>query len=276
MKYLYGLLVITLAGACKQTQIGQPIQPTQLVQTNTNHLIAFSKDSLPALNGIRLVEVHLDGRRFLKFIYKNGYLTDEINYSTDSRAIYLSTDHYNRDKQGLIKIETRGRKYDEGVIGTDTTLLLYSQTFSRLSDLSVSTGYGEYIFNKNGSLLEQVHDYLSVVYNIDSRNNIIAANTTIKDGDPNSTTSAAYKYDNQLNPFRTTGRISLQSRYSTFETDYSPNNVSEMVFSNPKTNYINTVRYEYEYRPDGYPTKLTIYDSNDQVYKPAFEFIYTK
>lgn len=202
MKTIYLLLVSLLLGACNRPQI-----EVELPQTATNHLMAFSRDSLPAPNGVRLKAVLWNGQRFLAYVYSNGYLTEEIRYATDRGALFLSSSHYERTRQGLSKIVTHGRDYNEGGPGIDTTLNKGVRTFVRRSDLVVdftdapdfTAGINQYKFTTTGSLLSSDDSYVKTTYEVDSRTNISLIRSRLSMGSVTYTTTLTY--DTHPNPY---------------------------------------------------------------------------
>lgn len=160
-------------------------------------------------------------------------------------------------------------KFSESKLDTVRYVSISSQFYSSGSVYSLV-----YRFDKNGYLLQSdrgadIPAGSAVVYERDVNHNIRESyGTTFSKAkkDP----STKYAYDNHPNPFFKLG-MDPEGNFSV--KSLSPNNIIKEEVPNAGEPYV--LNYDYEYLPNGYPTKVTVTATpEDWFFKKVYRFEY--
>lgn len=246
---------------------------------------------------LRLMKVSYNGRVVRSYQYNDqNRLAERTDYYTNGIQIY-KRHTYNYDDTGLIRVATRINKdaaYVEGFPKTNDLLPSATVTYIPKSDSIAWTqkttvaelmdryqkagttearlGFspkGELIWEEKSDEQGQLNQY--TLYRRSQAGNVVFRRT-----------GSAFKrwanfhfaYDNKPNPFLLTG--DLQSidlgDLNGMET-FNKNNVLTQSSVNSDGGR-DQWRYEYEYRPDGYPNRLTTF-RNDRL-TSTVEFVYNQ
>ena len=255
------LLIVSLLVSCKQkTERPEPI--------SINYQAPFGNYEPK----VKIKELLSDkGELGGKFIYEDGHVSELRRYVTYNDEKPWFTVSFRRNKDMLESYEVKAASFSPegrsvadlpnpgyilrlGKIKNDT-ILEYQPT----EDISGGRSYLTVQFDNKGYVIRQEGYNLSpsnryvASYKRDLNNNISEVTHTFISG---SSFKMMYKYDDHPNPFFETGIGLFNDAISNFSL--SPNNVVEEVrFGvDDYKGYINRVTTEYEYLPNGYPSKV--------------------
>ncbi|GAB4034141.1 hypothetical protein [Spirosoma gilvum] len=253
----------------------------------------YSATNQPGI-GIRLTKVLYNGRPIRTYAYnEQGRLTDRTDYYTDGTHIYKtfsytyqagkpvnivsqlnkeanSTTSYPRNNELRPSTQTTLTDSAGWIRKTTTVEFLdgYQKPGTSISRLGFSPA-GTLIWEEKLDTKGAVNQY--TLYHRNESGNVALRRTGLLN---NRWETLRYRYDNNPNPFRTTGDIqSLDfGDLSGFDLTAINNATSVSSVNSEKGNI--QWRYTYEYRPDGYPSRATIY--RDERMTSTIEFIYNQ
>ncbi len=269
----YLLIFAAMAGCQPKTSQLIPLDPTQpellpVPSFGANHQAPFGYDTVK----VKLRELFYDGKLTSQFYYKNGYLTEVVDYVTYNQVKPWRTASYNRIKGVPDQYEFRlSTPTPDGTTVPDLPekgkvgryLRAESETVRSVVEVYGSTS--EYFLNSKGFVAQAkratdtfTNEQMVITYKRDATNNIAES---IGEFTRNSypIEKKTYKHDNHPNPFYDLG-IDRSGKIPEFSL--SPNNVvEERGFGaiNHKGESVDALIHEYEYLPNGYPMKDTTY-----------------
>ena len=240
---------------------------------------------------IRLVKITTNGKLTRTYQYDaEGKLTERLDYHTNGEYIYGKTSYRYAESRLTQQIIFLNKEYDrvesfpksnDLVQGGKVDFATAADSLSWIVmtykvDLSpyknqIGTRQSNLGYGPDGALVWQMWNNGTEyeLFRRESTGNI----TLHRYGATNGSWSAsALTYDNHPNPFRTTG--DFQTR-DVFDFDASnTNNPLTMDLTNYLATMVDRWRYAYDYRPDGYPNKVTLY-RNGEVER-TIEFTYNQ
>lgn len=234
---------------------------------------------------LRLTQVTLNGNVWITYKYDaQNRLIERTNYYTDGTHIYFQLT-YTYTSTGLVQVASNLNKeapfiegspqtndllpsksitynsVDKGIIEltktTNTVFSVWLKTGITESQMGFSPA-GAYIWS--GTSTDQGKRTDGITYRRDETGNILWARTVV----PLSYWAVDYfTYDTHPNPFRTTGDTELvdMGESLSFNATNANNVVSRQMINQPGAG--DSWRYEYTYRPDGYPAQMKSYRGND-------------
>ncbi|MVM35728.1 hypothetical protein GO755_37280 [Spirosoma sp. HMF4905] len=257
--------VFGAAGTARQFPFGQ------LNQTNTT---------------LRLKKVTLNGKLWITYQYDDqNRLIERTNYYTDGQHIYVQLS-YSYTSNGLVQVASKLNKeapftegspknndllpsrtiayspIDKGIAGlTKTTNTVFIDWYQKAGVAQSHLGFsptGAYIWS--GTIDDQGKRTDGITYRRNEVGNILWARSVA----PLDYWAVDYfAYDMKPNPFRTTGDSEMvdMSDLLSFNTTNPNNVVTRQTINQPGA--VDSWRYEYTYRPDGYPSQMKSYRGGD-------------
>lgn len=250
-------------------------------------------------NSLRLVEVRHNyghGEHKMTFQYDSlGRLSKRISYSQGFIFIQYTYEYKGEKGVEVLKKENReasGVSYGVSLRNNDLVAGSLSHyepisapksLFSKIVESKLGqepeTKRLKLGFDNSGNLVQEEELYrngvdeilrASKIYKRDQIGNISFS----RPGGSNFWGVEFFTYDNKPNPFRTTGDITLlQDLAGEISNVTNFNNVLRQTILK-KEGPTENILYEYEYRPDGYPSKVKAYRSGELQY--TREFVYNQ
>jgi hypothetical protein len=285
MKKLLCLLIFFTAVSCGRNDNPKPVDIPDFV--------SFGSRQAPF--GVNPVEMKLskvlkNGFLVAEFVYDGKFLKGENLYTMEDKPIIYQTGTFTRTGDFVTGFESKYTEYDPDK-GTRQNFFspLFSvnykvptndslQILTREDLRSTSKSYVHHSFNTKGFVMkmafysdEQSNTSSDLILVRDAKNNIerswIKENFSAKSGE------AIYTYDSHPNPFFELG---LDWGSETSVRSLSPNNMLSETYVSPNGAVLSSFTYQYEYLPNGYPAKVTVFVKTNisQPYSYTMEYQY--
>jgi hypothetical protein len=244
---------------------------------------------------LRLKQVTLNGKLWIAYQYDaQNRLIERTNYYTDGTHIYFQLS-YSYTNNGLVQIASKLNKeapyvegspqnndllpnrtiayspVDKGLAGLTKTINTIFTEWSQQADITQShLGFspsGAYIWS--GTIDDQGKRTDGITYRRSEVGNILWARSIA----PLDYWAVDYfTYDTKPNPFRTTGDSEMinMGELLSFNSTNTNNVVTRQTLNQPGAT--DSWRYEYTYRPDGYPSQMKSYRGADFINTIAYTY----